>query len=371
MGGVRPLTPDDHARLAELHLAAFGHFGNTPEEIEQGYLTKIDAVMPDVVADGVASPALGFEHDGEVVGFVLVSSRPVQFRDRRVWLATTSHLAVDPAARSSLAAVHLMRAVVDGPQDLTYVDRSNGASRLTMRAAGFEAMPNYSLRWKRSLRPAVAFSQRVGGRVGRGADLVESIGRRVERLLPGAVKHRMAAELPDRPPAVTTGPLTIDDVVECGSVLMSAYDLHPIFDDRSVVEREWDHLARARPNSVIVQQAFRSRRGDLVGWYFADIANDGYADVFQFVARPEHRHAALIAMLHDLNGHGVVDLSGDAPLDLLFDLEGLGCELTTDLATTSVHSSDPEILDAFRANRVWLSALEGEYLLNPPAAVRQ
>ena len=125
------------------------------------------------------------------------------------------------------------------------------------------------------------------------------------------------------------------------------------------------------PTATSSATHFGRDAGDLVGWYFADITSDGYADVFQLAARPEHRRAAMITLLHDLDDRGVVDVSGDAPLELLFDLEGLGCQLTTNRATTAVHTSDPGILAAFRANRVWLSALEGEYLLNPPAAVRQ
>ncbi len=371
MGGVRPLESDDLPRLVEVHLATFGHVGNTRDEIERGYIDKLPSVFLEHSDADHASPSLVFEHEGSVVGFVLVVSRQVRFGDERIWLASTSHLAVDPSARSSLAAIHLMRAITEGPQDLTYVDRSNAASRATLQAAGFEPMPNYSLRWRRVLRPAVSASQRLAGRLGGRAEFLVGLGRRADASLPERIRSRTVAELPKRPPTLSSVPLTIDHVVTAGPALMSGYDLHPIFGDASVVEREWNLHALARPNSLVNRTAVVSRRGDVVGWYIDEIEDDGWARVLQFVARPEHRQAVFVSMLHDLDEREAVDVVGDLPLDLLYDAEVAGCRLSSDTATTSVHASDDRLLEVFRRNRAWLSAIEGEFLLNPPAAVRR
>lgn len=370
MGGVRPLSNDDLPRLAEIHLAAFGHVGNTPAEVERGYVDLLPSVFLDHSDTDHASPSLVFEHEGAVVGFVLVTSRQVRHGDDRIWLASTSHLAVDPEARASLAAIHLMRAITEGPQDLTYVDRSNEASRATLQAAGFVPMPNYSLQWKRMLRPGVSASRRLADRFGGRADFLVGLGRRAESAMPDSLRTRAVPDLPQRPPTLSSVPLTIDHVVTAGPRLMERYELRPLFNDSAVIEREWDLHARARPNSLVARTALVSRRGDVVGWYIADIDADGVAQVLQFVARPEHQRAVFVSMLHDLDEREVDEAIGDLPMSLLYDVEGTGCRLSSDLATTSVHASDDRLIELFRHNRAWLSAIEGEFLLNPPAAVR-
>ncbi len=369
MGGVRPLESKDLVQLTDIHFATFGDYGPTREQVDRGYQVKLPELILDNPDSAHASPSLVFEQDGKVVGFVLVACRAVQFRGERLWSATTSHLGVLPDARASLAGIHLLRAAGDGPQDLTYVDRSNAAGRQALKAAGFEQIPSYSLRWEKMLRPGAHVGRRLGDRFARGAGLLSKVAEQVEASGPGAVRKRAIAELPPLPKTIASEPLTIDVVAAAAPGFLDGIDLHPDFSDRDRLERHWDLLAKARVNSVIVSQAITNRKGDVVGWYVVDINDYGDADVVQFLATPAQQRTVLLALLHDLRERGVVRVEGDLPLSMLYDAEMLGCRPTALDAATSVKTSNPDVLDAFHRGAVWMSALEGEYLMDPPAAV--
>lgn len=369
MGGVRPLESKDLEQLTDIHFATFGDYGPTREQVDRGYQVKLPELILEHPDAEHAAPSLVFEQDGKVVGFVLVAVRAVQFRGERLWSATTSHLGVLPDARASLAGIHLLRAASDGPQDLTYVDRSNAAGRQALKAAGFEQIPSYSLRWEKMLRRGADVGRRLGNRFERGAGLLAKVADRVESAGPEAVRKRAVAELPPLPKTISSQPLTIDVIMASSATFLDGVDLHPDFSDRDRLERQWDLIAKSRVNSTIVSNAVLNRKGDVVGWYIVDINGYGDADAVQFLAAPAQQRSVLLAMLHELRDRGVVRVAGDLPLSMLYDAEMLGCSPMATDAATSVKTSNPDIVDAFHRGAVWMSAIEGEYLMDPPAAV--
>ena len=269
-----------------------------------------------------------------------------------------------------MAAIHLLRAVTDGPQDLTYVNRSNAAGRHALRAAGFEQIPASSLRWEKTLRPVASVAGRIEARLPFDAHFLVTASERAAPHLPGPFGRRALVELPPRPRTVAGRPLTIDDVITIGPQLVADYDLHPDLGDRAIVEHDWSLIERVCPNSTIVRVALTSRRGDVIGWYIVEIGRTGgnAADVLQFAVGPGHQLAAMTCLLHDMFDRGVVTARGELPLRLLYDAETLGCRFYSHDATTSVDAADDDLLDVFRRDRAWLSAIEGE-LIDLPAAV--
>lgn len=367
MGTVRPLTLADGPQLAEVHLSAFGHIGNTEAEVRKAYSPEhLSHVVQHRYAANSAS-SMVFEVDGKIIGFVLVACRPARLHGETVWIASTSHLAVTVEGRSSLAAIHLLRAVTDGPQDLTYADRSNEAGRKSLSAAGFTSFPSYSLRWAHMMKPGTSLSTRVAERT--GLRLVERIGLAIDSVAPASMMKRFIDNLPDRPANISTRELTLDDVVESGSGFLSDFDMHPVFDDRDHVLHEWKLLHSIFTNKRIIKNALVSARGQILGWYIAAIDGDSSAEVLQFIAKPQAQRHGFVSMLHDLREQEVVSAEGELPPGLLHDANGLVSLFSTGMTATSVHSHDAAPLEAFERNRVWLSSLEGEALLNPVASV--
>jgi len=368
MGEVRPLEERDLPRLAEIHLSAIGHVGNTVEEVERGYIETVPELVLNRAYAEFASPSLVFEHDGIVQGFVLAGCQPAVFAGERVWVGSAGHLTVEPEARSSLAGIHLLRALCDGPQDLLYIDRSNTQGRMALKAAGFEQFPERSLRWSRVFSSAALQGQRVAQLFDLpwkpamdGAARVGYWARRVAR------KPRF--DLPDLPKATSVVALTPEHVLEVAPKAMTRFDLHPEFSDESQLTQSWDFMAKTRPNSTFVMHAVVNRRGTPVGWYIVDIDTHGFGDVVQMVGVVGQERLVLLHLLHEARRAGAVAVEGDLSLDMLFDVDDFDCEISAERTAKSVHSRDPKLVDAFRSGRAFLTQLEGEFLLWPPASV--
>lgn len=273
-------------------------------------------------------------------------------------------------ARSTLAGVHLLRAVTDGPQDLVYVDRSNEAGRLSLQAAGFEQFPTHSLRWSKLLRPGASAARRVATRlplpVGRALD----VARQLEGAGPQRLQQRTTVALPALPKTISTQPLTAEGVAGASAQITAGYDLHSELEDIAHLESLWAIMDRSRAVGDVVSSMVVNRRGDVLGWYLAHINNMGTADVAQLYAVPAHAKVVLLQLLHDMPARGAVEVEGDLPMSLLYATSDLDCEITAVDAATSVFSRDPKVLQSFRDDRALLSQLEGEYLIRPLAGVQ-
>ena len=139
--------------------------------------------------------------------------------------------------------------------------------------------------------------------------------------------------------------------------------------DLAEVARRLELVRRWRPNSTIVAKAVLTRRDDVVGWYIADINGSKDADVLEFIAAPAHGRTVMLSLFHDLVANDTIRATGDLPMSLLSDADMLGCQVLTENAATLVTSSNPDVIDAFRRGSVWMGALEGEFILDPPSAI--
>ncbi len=368
MGEVRAVREADLEQMAQVHLNAQGHIGNTVDEVVRGYTVKVPELILNHRYSAHASPSLVFEQDGDVHGFVLVGCQPVVFSGERLWSASTSHLMVDPNARSSLAAVHLLRAVIEGPQDLVFVDRSNTAGRVALQAAGFEQLPASSLRWRKVLQRGTARSQQLASRTRISISRATDVAQQGERLAGRLLRRSLHAELPESPRGISIEELTTEHVADNLSNMLTAADLHPDFSDIGHLEHTWRLIERSRPNSSIIAHAVLNPRGRTLGWYIMDINEFGHAEVVQMMAVDAHRRTVLLQALTQAQINNAVIVEGRLPLDLIYPASDLGCTVTSSEAT-SIHTSKPKLLDCFQQGRALLSPLEGEFLINPVSAV--
>src|SRR5437867_2507803 len=81
----------------------------------------------------------------------------MRMKGRPIRAAVSSQFMVDPSVRNRLAAVELQSAFFAGPQDLSFTDGANEASRKIWEGlGGLTAFP-YSVHWTRLLRPTRYF----------------------------------------------------------------------------------------------------------------------------------------------------------------------------------------------------------------------
>src|SRR5664279_2036080 len=105
--------------IAALHLRAMqGRSGVVSRALED-YLREIFLANPWIAPD--ISSLVCFEN-GEVIGFLGVVPRSMEFRGRPVRVAVSSQFVVDRQRHRGPAAMELLSRFFGGPQDLSYTD---------------------------------------------------------------------------------------------------------------------------------------------------------------------------------------------------------------------------------------------------------
>jgi hypothetical protein len=125
-GRVRSFEREDIPRVVALRRRAFRHTAQLTTAEAEAYfaLSYFDHPFRDM---GV--PSLVYEdQSGELAGFLGVLPRPMRFRGEPVRLAVSTQFMVDPGARGG-AAMWLLDRFLEGPQDISYTDGANDASR--------------------------------------------------------------------------------------------------------------------------------------------------------------------------------------------------------------------------------------------------
>src|SRR5690349_15035049 len=155
MNRIRAFAPEDIPEVARLWLKVFRHTDQTPPESATRYFHQVffDHPWPASI------PSLVYlSTNSRIIGFIGVLPRPMTLGGAPLRAAVSTQLMVDPESREPLAAIQLTKALIAGPQDLTYTDGSNEISARLWERAGGEVVPLKSLEWMRILRPTSFFS---------------------------------------------------------------------------------------------------------------------------------------------------------------------------------------------------------------------
>lgn len=385
---IRPLDPSDLTALGALHRASFGTGGRPDETIDDLYLQTFPTLFEPTPPGGPDVRSLVYEQDGRIIGLLGVAVRALRFERLPVWAAVTSQLCVDPEAGNALAGVQLVRTVFDGPQDLTFADRSNPAGRLVLVGAGGSSIPGHGLRFARLLRPTTAALGALrrrrsraapsslpafGSLAGRGRSttpnrsaVLDRLTPRIDRWWPGPIGRRL--DLPPPPVNLLGLNLTADEVADRAETILRPFRLRPRLDDQEFVTWRWDRLERARPGGDREMVGLCNRKGKLVGWYILHQPHPELVELVELAAQPGHRPAALLHAFHRAANRGAASIHGDVTPHLQTGLADLGAVFHGTNANFTAHSRRPELIDALQAGEAFLSGLDGEYLLDLGAA---
>ncbi len=186
-GYVRPFVEADIPQVAELHRRVF-QTGDAPSaELERRYRAYFRGIFLDNPwYDEEVSPLVYEDADGSIAGFLGVMPRRMSIRGRPIQAAVSSQFIVEPGRRSTMAAVHLMKTFMSGPQDVSIADEANCLSRKLWESLGGATALLHSIHWARLLRPAQFGLLRMG----RGTRLgTASVVRPVCRLVDGVAAH--------------------------------------------------------------------------------------------------------------------------------------------------------------------------------------
>ncbi|HEY6198072.1 MAG TPA: hypothetical protein VI231_05640 [Candidatus Binatia bacterium] len=358
MGTVRTFVEDDIPQVADLHRKVFQTGDTLSLELQRAYrsyLTRIFLRHPWRDQSGIASLVYE-ERPGEVAGFLGVVPRPMSLNGRPVRAAISSQFIVDPARRSTLAAIKLLQAFINGPQDLSIADEANDASRKLLESLGGSTALLYSLYWFRILQPAQFLLSRAGG-------VPQSVAR---ALFPVCrVVDAVTVRLPRSPlrrsaPSVTGVDLGTADLLDCLSRVPRRCALRPEYNERSL---DWllRVLARNDEWGELRKVAVRTDGGEIAGWYIYIVAPNGLGEVLQIGAYDQTIKLVLDHLFDHAARHGAAALSGRFEPAFVQQFHEKYSMFHHRGHWLLLHSNNPELVQTIHRGSAFLTRLEGEW----------
>jgi len=351
VSSIRPLERADLPAIAGLYA---NFMGWDPVSTSASLVAYYARTMLDNPSFDPEIPTLVYEdsEDG-VVGVMGSNVRGFVYRDRAVRVACDGPLIVHPDHRPRGVGALLMRAYLEGPQDLTADDRAvDQAYEMTRRLRG-ETHGVASIGWSHVISPAAfataALARRVGGE-GRAAGLVARAGALAPR-------RRV------KPLEGVAEPLENGALIDLIERLRRAFPLRPSYDEAHLT---WlfAELAAANVDGRLVRRLVRADDGRPLGSYVMYVAPQGIAEVIQLAAAERDASLVLDHLIQDASTGGAVEVRGRFEHHLLAALRRRRCRLVP-IDWALLHSRDPELLAAVHGGRALLTRLDGEWWLRP------
>jgi hypothetical protein len=359
MNGIREFQRDDIGRVTELWMKVFRNQARPASAELQDYFRDIFFDSP-WRADGL--PALVYEDERRIVGFLGVIPRRMQFRGQSIRVAVATQLMVDESISPAYAAAKLLRRFLAGPQDLSLSDGANDAGGKLWRACGGEAAVLQSFNWTRVLRPAQYFQAKLRQRR-RLAAVSTPIWPLAWALDAGLDLSGLGRGLGVTPPPsdeLAVEPLTEATMMQCLAQLGGRRSLMPEYNDESL---RWllRRAADKQNHGELRTALLRRRDGAIAGWYLYYLRAGGMAQVLQFGARPDQASAVINQLFHRAWSEGATAVTGGMDPRYAAELAAARCGFSLPGYGVLMHSRRPELGQAIHAGDAFLSRLEGEW----------
>ena len=350
-GRIRPLADDDVARIRDLWIRS----GGKAPAASPTFLRRLFFDSP--WRDNAFSSLAYEDGGGNLLGFLGITVRPMQFQQRPIRAAVAHNFMVDASRRGARAGIELARRFLGGSQDLSLA-LWNDFGRRVWTSLGGRVTPFHSLCWTRALRPAqYALSLlKIRGLSSPASMSLYPACRAVDATLRVFRKRAL--------PVSAATPLWDDlDAVTMLSYLSAfANDraLKPCYD---VPALSWllDMLAeqeayRGRLHKVAV----RTSSGRPLGWYLYHLSDASTAEVLQIGGKDDALRDVLDHLFDHARERGAVAVTGPMDARLVAALSDKHCAFHRPRNKWSLfHSNDGRIVEAIHSGDAFLSGLEG------------
>jgi hypothetical protein len=357
MGCVRPFTAHDIPRVARLHEMVFPAGAGTRRE-PAAYEAYFRNVFLENPAGDPALPSLVYEGaGGQIAGFLGSVRRKMAIGQCRYEATVSSQFIVDPSASAGLVAVHLVKAILEGPQDLSIADEATDTARRIWEGLGGTKALIHSLYWTRPLRPA---------------RLATSFLRERSGLAPFAVVARpftaaldtLATRMPGshfRQHACTDGAeeVSAETMAACAPHLHGNGTLRVEYDARTV---EWLLDRAGRRGGRVLKAAFRNGH-NIAGWYVCHLDTGGHAEAVQLAATPASVGGVLDHLFYQAWRHGAIAVSGRLDARFAQALSDRYCLFHRRGPWMLINTNKPELLASFYTGNSAFSRMDGEWSL--------
>ena len=360
MGHVRPFTDSDIPHVARVHRLIF----QRADRDDEGWRNAYDAYFRNVFlsnpwqGDGPRSLVYQ-EDDGRLTGFLGVVPRPMTMNGQPLKAAISSQFVVDPATHVSAVAVHLAKAFLAGPQDLSIADEADDLARKIWEGLGGRTSLLHSLHWIRPLRPARLMLSMMRGRqrlvplAVTAAPLAPMIDALVMRISHGqfyqTTPQRSSAD-PMTPEALAT---LLPELTRQGS-LRVAYDDETF---RWLIDRARQRRANGL-HAAIIRNGHR-----VIGWYLYCLDSDGIASVLQVGADARAMSDVLDQLFYQAARHHALAVTGRLEPRFLQTLSHKFAFFQHRGPWVLLDSKRPELLRSFESGDAWFSRLDGDWSL--------
>jgi len=354
MGEIRPLERSDIPAAASLyeHVARSG--SHTPPP---GLLRYFEKTFFDYPWADPDIPSLVYvDDDGSIAGFLGSSVRRLVFDGRQIRLGVSGQLVTDPGVRNRAAGAFLMKAYMNGPQELTVTDTASGTVRRIWEGIGGEALSLCCIGWVRVFRPV-----RLGADVLHRRQTLPRLtdgGRPVWSGLDAALG--LVARPVLRPPPRAAGELeelAPSALAEHVGAVTGSLRVRPAYEDEAFVR--WLLDAIGEIDGTLVARLVRTR-GRVRGWYVY-VKRGAVAHVLQIASDERAGDDVLEHLLHDAWSRGAAGVQGRVEAPLLEPLARHRCLFHASGYLALVHSRDEVLLHAIQSGRALLTRLEGEW----------
>lgn len=359
MSRVRPLEAADVPAVAAMFQRILRNLRSPPPASLVDYMRRFYLETPGC-GDGI-SPLVHVDEAGRISGFVGVHALPMVLGDRPLRAAVCGSLMVEGRDRDPMAGARLLKAFVDGPQDLSFSETANEVStRLWTRLRGV-VLPQYSLDWVRVIRPAGFVVDLAAGRVG-AARLLQPAAAAFDGLVRRAMKpgdKRWAAATAGGAPE-TARAAEIDRARFAALVepLTDQFALRPAWGEMQLDGMLAD--AAAKPDlGELVLASVAAPSGVAIGAFAYHARAGRIGRVLQVLARPGQAGTVIDSLVDHAARRGLSGLRGRTQPVLL---EAMLTRRTAfvPVASTVVHARDAEILQALKDSRAFLNGIAGE-----------
>lgn len=359
-GYVRPFVETDIPQVAELHRRVF-RTGEAPsEELDRRYRAYFRGnFLDNPWYDEEVTPLVYEDADGSIAGFLGVMPRRMSIRGRPIQAAVSSQFIVEPGRRSTMAAVHLLKTFMAGPQDVSIADEANSTSRKLWESLGGATALLYSVHWARILRPSEFGLLRMWrGQRAWTASVLRPMCR---------VADRVAAHVPGSPfrhsvASLSGEELDAETLLGCLSEFPCPPALRPEYDARAL---RWLLAALVPPGGEgsLQKTLVRDAAGQVLGWYLYYAGPARLGEAVHIWARDGSMKAVLEHLFQDAWRRDVVALSGRLEPRFTPDFAETYCLFHPRRCWMLVHSGDAEVLQAIQTGDAMLTRLEGEWCM--------
>lgn len=296
--------------------------------------------------------------DGRIAGFIGIVPRRMKFQGETIRVAVSFHFMVDPAYRSSMAGVQLLKHFFSGPQHLSVTDGAGDAGRIVWEGVGGTTAHLYSLQFTKVLKPA-----------SNGAKLLESRSGFRHLLVPLRPLIGLADIAASKfAPRIYSPAADIkcEEELTPESLIASIGSFHQkrsVLPDYDASSLNWlfEHLGLMKYYGDLRSVMVRGENGEPLGTFIYYSQRGGIGTVIQCLARKDETSRVLDHLFSHARRNGSIALRGRLDPRMMQDFSDRRCTFDRNGAWVLIHSREKAIVDAFRTGDAFFTGLEGEF----------